>query len=215
MKTTPYKTNVYVDCFNLYYGSLKDTPYKWLDMLLFCQKSLTHNQIHRIRCFLAKVSARPNDPQQPVRQQTYLRALQTIPCLSIHYGHYLHSNVRMPLVHPLPGGPATVEVVKTEEKGSDVNLATYLLTDAFDHDFEAAVVISNDSDLAEPIRIVRHKFRVPVIVLHPCRAPRFPSSTLRNVASKSITVDPAILAASQFPTTLTDTNGTITKPVIW
>src|SRR3954468_11333091 len=35
---------------------------------------------------------------------------------------------------------------------------------------EAAVVISNDSDLAEPIRLVRQKFKKKVLVLHPCGA---------------------------------------------
>ena len=59
---------------------------------------------------------------------------------------------RMPLHPPPATGPKTVQVMKSEEKGSDVNLATYLLVDAFDDDYEAAVVVSNDSDLAEPIR---------------------------------------------------------------
>jgi hypothetical protein len=48
----------------------------------------------------------------------------------------------MPLAHPRPGGPAAVEVIKTEEKGSDVNLATYLLLDAFRRDCDTAIVIS-------------------------------------------------------------------------
>ena len=73
----------------------------------------------------------------------------------------------MPLVAPPPGGPRTVEVIKTEEKGSDVNLATHLLADAFRHDCEAAVVITNDSDLAEPIRVVRHELGLPVGVVNP------------------------------------------------
>ena len=35
-------------------------------------------------------------------------------------------------------------------------------------DYEAAVVVSNDSDLAEPIRLVRQKFGKKVLVMHPC-----------------------------------------------
>jgi hypothetical protein len=87
----------------------------------------------------------------------YLRALATMPHVSVHLGHVLTSNVRMPLVAPPPGGPRIVEVIKTEEKGSDVNLATCLLADAFRRDCQASVVITNDSDLAEPIRVVRHE----------------------------------------------------------
>ncbi len=45
------KTNVYVDGFNLYYGSLKDTPYRWLDIAALCANILPNNIINRIRYF--------------------------------------------------------------------------------------------------------------------------------------------------------------------
>jgi uncharacterized LabA/DUF88 family protein len=212
------RTNVYIDGFNLYYGCLKGTPHKWLDPSAFCRASFPppRNQINRIRYFTAHVIARPNDPQQPIRQQTFLRALRTIPYLTVHLGSYLEKPTRMPLYPPPAVGPKTVQVMKSEEKGSDVNIATYLLVDAFDGDYDAAVVISNDSDLAEPIRLVRRKFGKTVIVLHPCGQGRRPSIELRKVASKSLLVDPALLSACQFPATLTDAAGrTIHKPAGW
>jgi hypothetical protein len=88
------RANVYVDAFNLYYECLRGTPYRWLDLDAFCRKLLPHDRIHRIRYFTALVSERSGDPQQPQRQQTYLRALRTIPHLSIHLGHYLSHPVR-------------------------------------------------------------------------------------------------------------------------
>ncbi len=212
------RTNVYIDGFNLYYGCLKGTPHKWLDLAAFCQSSFPppRNQINRIRYFTAHVNARPNDPQQPQRQQAFLRALRTIPHLSVHLGSYLEKPTRMPLHPPPVIGAKTVEVMKSEEKGSDVNIACYLLVDAFDGDYDAAVVISNDSDLAEPIRLVRQKFHKPVIVLHPCGQGRKPSFELRKVASKSLMVDARLLPACQFPATLTDAAGrTIHKPASW
>src|ERR1700733_656330 len=178
------RTNVYIDGFNFYYGCLKGTPHKWLDLAAFAHASFPppRNQINRIRYFTAHVNARPNDPQQPIRQQTYLRALRTIPHLTIHLGSYLEKPTRM-ILHPVPAtGPKTVQVMKSEEKGSDVNIAAYLLVDAFDNDYEAAVVVSNDSDLAEPIRLVRRKFKKKVLVLHPCGPGRKPSFELRKVA---------------------------------
>jgi len=211
------KTNVYIDGFNLYYGCLKGTPHKWLDLAAFCQASFppTRNQINRIRYFTAHVNARPNNPQQRVLQQTYLRALRTNPELTIHLGSYLEKPTRMPLHPPPATGPKTVQVMKSEEKGSDVNLASYLLVDAFDDDYEAAVVVSNDSDLAEPIRLVRQKFRKKVLVLHPCGRGRTRSVELRRVATKSLLADTSLLPACQFPATLTDANGTIHKPARW
>ena len=69
-------TNVYVDGFNLYYGCLKGSPHKWLDLeRLCCQLLASHNQIKRIRYFTARINSRPDDPQGPARQDAYLRAL--------------------------------------------------------------------------------------------------------------------------------------------
>src|SRR5438876_8126103 len=169
------RTNFYIDAFNLYYGSLKGTPYKWLNLEALCQLSFSNDQVHRIRYFTARVKPRPNDPQQPVRQAAYLRALGTLACVSIHYGHYIQKPVMMPYATPPASGPATVRVLKSEEKGSDVNLATMLLVDAFDSDFEKAVVVSNDSDLVLPVQLVQQKFNLPVVVLFPCGPGRSPS----------------------------------------
>ncbi|EUA68538.1 hypothetical protein I541_5545 [Mycobacteroides abscessus] len=45
--------------------------------------------INRIRYFTAKVTPTPNDPDIGNRQQVYLRALRTLPSVSIHEGHFL------------------------------------------------------------------------------------------------------------------------------
>lgn len=97
-------TNVDIDGFNLYYGAVNGTPNKWLDLEALCHRLLPKDDIKRIRYFTATVSARPGDPQQPQRQQTYLRALTTLPPVSIHYGHFLTHSVRMPLVNPPTAG---------------------------------------------------------------------------------------------------------------
>ena len=113
----PEITNVYVDAFNLYYGSLRGTPHKWLNLWRFCELTFPppRNQIGTIRYFTARVKARPSDPNQPKRQEVYLRALRTLPDLTLHFGHYLESRVRMRLASPPPGGPSTVEVLKTRD----------------------------------------------------------------------------------------------------
>lgn len=150
-----------------------------------------------------------------MRQAAYLRALATLACVKIHYGHYLEKKVMMPYATPPAGGPATVRVIKSEEKGSDVNLATALLVNAFDGDFEQAVVVSNDSDLAYPIEVVQNKFGLPVVVLFPCRGNRKPSYHLSQVATASPIVNVAHLAAAQFPALMTDANGQFHKPATW
>ncbi len=174
------RANIYVDGFNLYYGAVRKTPYKWLNVADMCHMMLPNDDINRIRYFTALVDPRPNDPDQLTRQKTFLRALQTIPNLSIHYGHFLSHVVDMHLAPPASG---TARVIKTEEKGSDVNLATHLLTDGFKNDYEVAIVVSNDSDLCEPIRVVRYELGKLVGVLSPYK--QHPSVDLRKVANFS------------------------------
>jgi uncharacterized LabA/DUF88 family protein len=130
----------------------------------------------------------------------------------VHLGHYLTHSVRMPLANPLPMGPRTVEVVRTEEKGSDVNLATYLLLDAFQGRCDTAVVISNDSDLQEPIRVAEQQLGVRVGIVNPHPAARR-SRALRSSFFKQLR--PSVLASCQLPTVLKDDRGEIRKPPSW
>src|SRR5450432_213067 len=125
------RTIAYVDGFNLSFGSLRKKPHRWLDLQRLIGLHLKpQNQLVGIKYFTAKLNPRPNDPDAPARQGVYLRALATLPNLEITLGHFLTKNVRMLLANPVPGRPPTVEVVKTEEKGSDVNLAVQMLHDA-------------------------------------------------------------------------------------
>ncbi len=173
------------------------------------------NHVTRIRYFTAPLNDRPSDPGQSQRQQTYLRALATIPEVMVHLGQYLETKVWAKLVTPLTDGTDKVKVHKSEEKGSDVNLATYLVLDAARDQYEAALVVTNDSDLTEPIRVVRWEFGKKVLVVQPCCNGRRGNRELMRVASKAVRVDAAILAASQFPATMPDAHGTVHKPPAW
>lgn len=104
---------------------------------------------------------------------------------------------------------------KTEEKGSDVNLASHLLVDAFTGGFEKAAVVSNDSDLGWPVGHVRDALGLPVVVLNPSvhrnerLAPRgIPEDQYRRIRA-------AELEASQLPAQLVDSRGAIHRPDGW
>ncbi|MDE2843204.1 MAG: NYN domain-containing protein [Chloroflexota bacterium] len=206
------KTNIYVDGFNFYYGCIKGTPYRWLDLSRLFHLLLPADQINRIRYFTAKVNSHPHDPAKPQRQQAYLRALETLPNLSVHLGHFLTNIVNMPLAIPPSSGSRMVNVLKTEEKGSDVNIASYLLVDAFNGDCEQAIIVSNDSDLKTPIEMVQTLFGTRVGVFNPHEKT---SWALRNVADFYRPIRKGPLSASQFSNRLTDSRGTITKPSSW
>ena len=204
--------NVYIDGFNFYYGCVKDTPYRWLDFSKLFALTLQGHKINRIRYFTALVNATRDDPQKRQRQQTYIRALETIPYLTVHFGHFLSNNVRMPLARPPNSGPRTVEVIKTEEKGSDVNLATQLLVDGFRDDYELAVLVTNDSDLVSPIEFVRAELNKKVGILNPHKRV---SHALQQSADFNRSIRKGPIRASQFPVTLVDGKGTFHKPKGW
>ena len=118
----------------------------------------------------------------------------------------------MALVVP-PGQPQQyAKVIKTEEKGSDVNLATHLLHDAHMDRFDVAVVISNDSDLLAPIKIVRQELHKQVGILNPHPNP---SRALLPHTDFIKQIRAGVLNSAQFPATLTDAHGMFTKPAAW
>lgn len=226
------RTNVYIDGFNLYYGLLRGSSHKWLDLEAFCDRLLPRNQVQRIVYCTAKVEPRPYDPDQPVRQLTYLRALATLPRVEVVLGTFLSSVVRQPVVETDPatgramrdaqnqpvlkvdaaGNVVTDWVLKTEEKGSDVNLAAHLLRDAYRGDCDCAVIVSNDSDLLTPIRMAKAD-RGLVVGLVPPRPKG--SVELKRLADFRAEPRAHVLAASQFPASFADAHGTIHKPAGW
>ena len=212
-------TNVYIDGFNLYYRALRRFPqYKWLDLAKLCQALLPNHEVRRIRYFTAIVDQRPDDPQQQYRQVVYLRALQTIPNLRIHFGQFKTHNVWRRRAHAAADMDNPVLVANTEEKGTDVNLATYLLTDGYEGEYEQAVVISNDSDLALPIKVVRDRLNLPIGVVNPNTSggrAGLATVELRESATFIRQIRHSALRNSQFADTLTDDTGTFTKPSLW
>lgn len=214
---------VYVDGFNLYYGALKGTPYKGLDLKQLCRRLFPNHDLHKIKYFTARVKPHPKDPNQPQRQSLYLRALETIPIIEIIEGLFLSHKIRLPLANPAPQGHKTAEVIHTQEKGSDVNLATHLIFDAFDSSFDVAAVITNDSDLVLPIRLVREKLKKEVWVVgyDPKLQKRYgkkgrQSKSLIEAAGKKYKkIRENHLKNSLFPDCLSDSQGVFCKPQGW
>ena len=217
---------VYVVGFNLYYGAVQGTDYKWLDIVALSRRLLPRDSVERVRYFTALVSDTPSDPTKSARQQTFIRALETRPEVKVTYGSFLASVKRMPLapagpedarnprlVSLAPGGPTGAVVVRTEEKGSDVNLATMLVADAYQGNFEVAAVLSTDSDLALPIELVRRELGLAVGVLFP--RGRY-SVELARVAAFKRTFDARLLRQCELPRSVRDAQGRmISKPRGW
>jgi uncharacterized LabA/DUF88 family protein len=119
---------------------------------------------------------------------------------------------RPPSVISASPNPDFALVMKTEEKGSDVNLGAHLVRDAFSGAFEHAAVITNDTDLEEPLRIVIQEAKLPVTLVSPVNNP---AGSLRRVAS-NIRFLSGYLSGSQFPDPVITSDGEqIRKPADW
>lgn len=219
---------VYFDGFNFYYGCFKSSrssdwrACKWLDLEAFCAAMFPQLEIRRIRYFTARILPSELDPGAELRQAEYLRAIATLPTVSLHEGTYSTTRKERYLAAPATHPPALaiphqkVQVIVNEEKGSDVSLATYLVADAFRDEFDVAVVISNDSDLYEPIRIVSDpgELAKPVLLVNP--HPHRVASRLRQMPGVhywKMTLNK--LQDAQLPEHLEDNAGFITKPPTW
>jgi uncharacterized LabA/DUF88 family protein len=190
---------------------LKKIPYKWLDLKSLFTKILDdRNEINAIKYFTARVSGKW-DPKSPIRQQAYLRALQAyLPEISIIYGHFLTHKIMMPLANPT-GTKKYVKVIKTEEKASDVNIAVHLLNDAWLDRYDCAIIVSNDSDLAEAVKIVKNELKKTIGVIMPGKGT--PSKELIQYANFVKKIRQKALSSSQLPDHIPNT--TIRKPSVW
>ena len=229
----------YVDGFNLYHGakelmgsSSNASTWKWLDLFRLSTKLCPNDEVVKVKYFTARVKSLNPKSSTINNQHAYLRALATQPHLETFLGQFDYRKSRMPLVNPpnlaryqvhrqfgLPlrryeDGNISIPVWRTEEKATDVNLGSHLISDAFRDHFDTALVISNDSDLCEPIRLTTHDLGKKVIVVNP-RGHRQQSVSIKNVASEVRNLRAAALTASQLPHVLHDEFGTIHKPEDW
>jgi uncharacterized LabA/DUF88 family protein len=199
----------YIDGFNLYYGmrEMGWQRYYWLDVGLLMRNLLkTHQALASVFYFTARVSATRDDPDKPRRQNTYLEALTAVGSIKIQYGHYIRRHKVC-----LRCG---VKWVDHEEKGTDANIAVRMLLDAFDDEFDTALLVSADSDLVGPIQTIRGRFpRKKIVVVFP---PKRQSVELKRVASAWSYINRVKLAKSQLPERIPTPSGTVLKrPPSW
>ena len=207
-----HRTIVYVDGFNFYYGQVRGTPYKWLDPTkLFTNVLGAQNKIVEVKYFTARVIPSARDPNVHVRQDTYLKAIAAhCPLVKVHFGHFLRHDVWMENFSPPPN---TLKVWKTEEKGSDVNIAVHLLNDAWLNAYDCAVIVSNDSDLAEAMQLVRSQTKKILGLVTPGAPLRQPSWQLRRHAHFTKRISTTMLQNSLLPDHIPGT--TLHKPPTW
>lgn len=167
------RVGAYIDGLNVYYGGRqlcgRDAPgWRWLDLDALVQRLISRNRrwsaagarVERIVYCTALVSGQV-DPSAHSRQQAYLGALGFNPAVHIELGTFVTRPARG--ASTKDGTFAEIEV--QEEKGSDVNVASHLLIDLHTGQIDAAILMTNDSDLRLPAAHARSL--VPVGTVNP------------------------------------------------
>ena len=217
--------------------------WKWLDLrqlaetVVAAQSGWTGASVTRIVYCTAPIDGASN-PGGARDQNVYLRALRAAGAADeIEKGRYISKVISRPLAvrgptgnplvtraawpvtvqdasdQPVPGARFMVSVAHREEKGTDVNVASHLLLDLLHQRITAAVVISNDSDLAFPI--ARARELVPVGVVNP--SPNPTAGALRGRPTDGVgshwwcRLTAAHLTSAQLPSPV----ASLTKPQDW
>ena len=165
--------NVYIDGYNLYYGLLKGTVWKWLDLWAFARLLLKPDiELSAVKYFTALIKTYPHDQAAIDRQKVYLQAVSAQGKVEIVPGFYNKNKTLAPHAdeHCKTCDVATnglVPIYKLEEKRSDVNLAVSMVTDAATNAADCFLLMTGDSDQVGAIEAVRHRFGKQVIVFNP------------------------------------------------
>jgi len=213
----PQNAICYIDGFNLYYG-LKEAGYRryyWLDPVSLSRALLPHSHtLVAVKYFTAPVrGGSGNDPPARAdsrdasrrRQGKYFDALATLPDLLRFDGHYLTKPTTCPYCKK--------DFDRDEEKMTDVQIATEMLSDAHGGAFDTAILISADSDLVPPVRKIKELNNKTVRVVFP---PKRKSYELIQVADEVKRIFRRTLAKCQLPNSVVTSDGRdINRPARW
>lgn len=234
----PLRTRVYIDGYNLYYGCLKSTSYKWLDLLSLFERHILPSILvvkdgHplqqqllplAIKFFTAKILDQAAKGTDSISSQArYHSALRKryAERIAVIEGYYSMIQAKMKIVDSVdpkkwPRDCLETTVWKLEEKQTDVNLALQAYHDAITGAVDHVVIVTNDTDIAPALALIRTHTQVTIgLVVPTTDQQRVPNTELAEQAHwvrKHITT--AELAASQLPRVIKGRNPTI-KPDSW
>ena len=197
---------VYIDGFNLYFG-LRERGwrrYLWLNLQELARRLLNEGQtLVHTKYFTSRVK---DNPEKVRRQYAFLEALEMLSNFSIFYGKYLINTQ----ICPKCGNDYDVP----SEKMTDVNIAVEMMMDAHQDSFDAAILISADSDLTGLIKAIRELFPAKRIIA--AFPPNRESWEIKKAVNAYFTIGQSKFRKSQFPDKIVKSDGyVLERPSLW
>ncbi|MDE0066987.1 MAG: NYN domain-containing protein [Acidimicrobiaceae bacterium] len=231
------RTTVYVDGLNLYYGALRHTDYKWLDLAAFGRKLISaSDQLVTVKYFTAQISSSASeDAKAPGRHRVLIRAIQATPGVEVFEGKF-----QVPLkwrsvaprlswqdrFRPSPNRmtawmldrsearserPLKVRVQVPEEKFTDVAMATHLVNDFHTKACDRAILVTNDGDLKIAVKLVVEAGHT-VDVISPATSV---NRELQREATSARPLRREILPSCQMQDRVALAKGYVERPKVW
>lgn len=229
------QTSFFIDGYNVFYGLLAGTPYKWLDLPSLLH-AITHendprSQVAEIHYFTSPVkpTLATRGLQSKQAQDTYVRALKARG-VQVHWGRHRLDHRLAPrfVSRDVPASRQDqVDIWNLEEKETDVRIgiAMYRLAakqcwaPGAEDRIQQLVLVSGDTDMTPALEAIREDFphlRIGIILPHRKGSDRTPPGSLRNSADwmrhHIATED---LEAHQFPARVHTHKKPADKPDYW
>jgi len=228
------RTAIFIDGYNVFYGLLAGTPYKWLNLSLLlshiCRVQDPTAIIETINYYTSSVI--PHLATRGIEsrhaQDTYIRALKTTG-INIFTGRHRLEHARAPrfISKKVPASRLDkVDIWELEEKETDVNIAIsmYRLFAKqqklpIEERIAQLVLVSADTDMTPALKAIREDFpdiRIGIILPHRQGNVRGVPGSLQNHSHwirKTITNEE--LDACQFPVRVATRKKPAVKPEYW
>jgi hypothetical protein len=228
------RTAFFVDGYNVFYGLLAGTPYKWLNLkgLLDHVAYIENPQSSTISVDYFTSSVKPElatrGRASKEAQDTYVRALKAT-SVAVHYGRHKLEPAKAPRFIDRKTGASRqdkVDIWKLEERETDVHIAISMYRTAarqtklhFHEQIEQLVLVSSDTDMTPALRAIREDFpdmKVGVILPHRAELNRpSPGSLKEHSHWMRRVVSSEELLAHQFPTRVPTHKAPAIKPDYW
>ena len=166
---------IFIDGSNLYHSLKNYFKRTDLDIGKFCRKLLGRRQLVRIYYYNAKVGQR-QEPELYKQQQAFLSGINSIPYTELRLGRLVYTS-NWPTVPPY-------------EKGTDVQLATDMITHSYKGNYDVGILVAGDNDFAGAVQAVKDNGKHVEVALF---GKQGTSQQLRAVADRVISINSRIL----------------------